>query len=128
MNTHLMFYTKSKKCEDYTNLVMFGRSTEMYRYFIDHFKLNSKITPINKEQLREIQNAIATDMYRNKCRLETYEKYAHMNSGLVEEVIGIKEHLGELTQAKMYTDFLMLIIDEAEASYSNLSELACSVA
>ena len=127
MNTHLIFYTKSKNCDEYSNLVMFGRSTEIYRYFSDHFKISSQITPLCKDQVREIQNAIASDMYRNKCRLETYEKYAHLNADLIEEVIGIKEHIGELTQAKMYVDFIMLILDEVNASYSNITELGCSL-
>jgi ketopantoate reductase len=127
MSKYLIFYTKSKNCDMPTDLVTFGRSTEMYQYFVDCFKLDSEFTPIRKEDLREVQNIIASDMYKNKRRLETYEKYAHINADLVEEVIGIKEHIGELTKTKMYIDFLMLIAQEAEANYSNLLELGCAI-
>ena len=127
MSKYLIFYTKSKNCEIPTDLATFGRSTEMYQYFVDCFKLSSDFTPIHREQLREVQNMVASDLYRNRRRLETYEQYAHINADLVEEVIGIKEHIGELTKVKMYVDFLMLIAQEAEANYSNLLELGCSI-
>ena len=127
MNKYLIFHVKSKNGDVPTDLVTYGRNTEMFQYFIDCFKLDSEFTPIRKEHLREVQNLVATDLYRNKRRLETYEQYAHINADLVEEVIGIKEHIGELTKVKMQVDFLMLIVEEAEVSYSNLLELGCSV-
>ncbi len=127
MSKYLVFYTKGKGNEIPTDLVTFGRNTEMYQYFTDCLSIDSEFYPIRKDHLREIQSCVASDMYKNKRRLETYEKYAHINADLVEEVIGIKEHIGELTKVKMYIDFLMLIANEAEASYSNLLELGCSI-
>lgn len=80
MSKYLIFYTKSKNCDDPVDLVTFGRSTEIYQYFVDCFKLNSEFTPIHKDQLREVQSMVASDLYRNRRRLETYEKYAHINA------------------------------------------------
>lgn len=127
MSKYLIFYTKSKNSEQPTDLVAFGRSTEMYQYFVDCFKLDSEFNPLREDHIREVQSMIASDLYKNRRRLETYEKYAHINAELVEEVIGIKEHIGELTKTKMYVDFLMLIAKEAEAEYSNLLELGCAL-
>lgn len=127
MSKYLIFYTKSKNSEQPTDLVAFGRSTEMYQYFVDCFKLDSEFNPLREDHIREVQSMIASDLYKNRRRLETYEKYAHINAELVEEVIGIKEHIGELTKTKMYVDFLMLIAQEAEAEYSNLLELGCAL-
>lgn len=124
---HLTFYVRPKDGGKPVDILTFGRSTEVFQYFTDHLKLSSEFTKISENDIREIQSVLTTDIYRNKMRLETYEKYAHINADLVEEVIGIKEYIGQLTKAKFYIDFIMLMVEESELSYSRSSEICCTV-
>lgn len=124
---HLTFYVRPKDGGKPIDIITFGRSTEIFQYFTDHLKLSSEFTKISENDVREIQSVLTTDIYRNKMRLETYEKYAHINADLVEEVIGIKEYIGQLTKAKFYIDFIMLMVEESELSYSRSSEICCTV-
>ena len=124
---HLTFYVRPKDGGKPIDIITFGRSTEIFQYFTDHLKLSSEFTKISENDVREIQSVLTTDIYRNKMRLETYEKYAHINADLVEEVIGIKEYIGQLTKAKFYIDFIMLMVEESESSYSRSSEICCTV-
>lgn len=124
---HLTFYVKPKDGGKPIDILTFGRSTEVFQYFTDHLKFSSEFTKISENDVREIQSALTTDIYRNKMRLETYEKYAHINADLVEEVLGIKEYIGQLTKAKFYIDFIMLMVEESELSYSRSSEICCTV-
>lgn len=120
---YLIFYVRPKDGGKPIDIVSFGRSTEIYQYFNDHLKITSDFTKLTENDVREIQSVLTTDIYRNKMRLETYEKYAHINADLVEEVIGIKEYIGQLTKAKFYIDFIMLMVEEASESYSRTSEI-----
>jgi biotin synthase-like enzyme len=95
--------------------------------FCNQRKISGQMKNITENDVREIQTVLATDIYRNKMRLETYEKYAHINADLVEEVLGIKEYIGQLTKAKFYIDFIMLMVEESELSYSRSSEICCAV-
>lgn len=124
---HLTFYVRPKDGGKPIDIITFSRSTEIFQYFTDHLKLSSEFTKISENDVREIQSVLTTDIYRNKMRLETYEKYAHINVDLVEEVIGIKEYIGQLTKAKFYIDFIMLMVEESESSYSRSSEICCTV-
>lgn len=124
---HLTFYAKPKDGGKPIDIISFSRSTEIYQYFTDHLKITSDFTKISENDVREVQLILTTDIYRNKMRLETYEKYAHINADLVEEVIGIKEYIGQLTKAKFYIDFIMLMVEESELSYSRSSEICCTV-
>lgn len=124
---YLTFYIKPKDGGKPIDIITFGRSTEIFQYFTDHLKLSSNLTKITENDVREIQAVLATDIYRNKMRLETYEKYAHINADLVEEVLGVKEYIGQLTKAKFYIDFIMLMVEESELSYSRSSEICCTV-
>lgn len=120
---NLVFYIKTKEYEYPIEIVNFSRSSEIYQYFIDHFKASKEVRKLDITDIREIQSVIYTDIYKNKARLETYDKYAHMNKELVEEVIGIKEYLGQLTKAKFYLDFIALMVEEANARYSKTTEI-----
>jgi hypothetical protein len=91
------------------------------------FKITSDFTKLTENDVREVQSVLTTDIYRNKMRLETYEKYAHINADLVEEVIGIKDYIGQLTKAKFYIDFIMLMVEESDLSYSRSSEICCTI-
>ena len=124
---YLIFYVKHKECDKPIEIVSFSRSTEIYQYFMDTLQITSECKKISVSDIREVLSNLSSDIYRNKMRLETYEKYAHMNADLVEEVIGVKEYLGQLTQAKFYMDFIMLMAEESEASYSKTSEICCAV-
>ena len=124
---YLTFYIKPKDGGKPIDIITFGRSSEIFQYFTDHLKLSSNFTKITENDVREIQSVLATDIYRNKMRLETYEKYAHINADLVEEVLGVKEYIGQLTKAKFYIDFIMLMVEESELSYSRFSEICCTV-
>lgn len=124
---HLIFYVKPKDGGKPIDIISFGRSTEIYQYFTDHLKITSDFTKLTENDIREVQSVLTTDIYRNKMRLETYEKYAHINADLVEEVIGIKEYIGQLTKAKFYIDFIMLMVEESDLSYSRSSEICCTV-
>lgn len=124
---HLTFYVRPKDGGKPIDIISFGRSTEVYQYFSDHLKLNSEFTKLSENDVREVQSILTTDIYRNKMRLETYEKYAHINADLVEEVIGIKEYIGQLTKAKFYIDFIMLMVEESDLSYSRSSEICCTI-
>ena len=124
---YLIFYVKYKECDKPIEVVSFSRSTEIYQYFMDTLQITSECKRISISDIREVLSNLSSDIYRNKMRLETYEKYAHMNADLVEEVIGVKEYLGQLTQAKFYIDFIMLMVEESEASYSKTSEICCAV-
>lgn len=123
MGNYLIFYVKTKDYERPIELVSFGRSTEVFQYFIDCVKVSSEYTKLDVSTLKDVQSKLYIDIYRNRARLDTYDKYAHMNTELVEEVIGIKEYLGQLTKAKFYLDFLTLMVEEANASYSKTSEI-----
>ena len=125
--SHLTFYVKPKDGGKPIDIVSFGRSTEIYQYFSDHLKITSDFTKLSENNVREVQSILTTDIYRNKMRLETYEKYAHINADLVEEVIGIKEYIGQLTKAKFYIDFIMLMVEESDLSYSRSSEICCTI-
>ena len=125
--SHLTFYVKPKDGGKPIDIVSFGRSTEIYQYFSDHLKITSDFTKLSENNIREVQSILTTDIYRNKMRLETYEKYAHINADLVEEVIGIKEYIGQLTKAKFYIDFIMLMVEESDLSYSRSSEICCTI-
>lgn len=124
---HLTFYVRPKDGGKPIDIISFGRSSEVYQYFSDHLKLNSEFTKLSENDVREVQSILTTDIYRNKMRLETYEKYAHINADLVEEVIGIKEYIGQLTKAKFYIDFIMLMVEESDLSYSRSSEICCTI-
>lgn len=124
---HLIFYVKPKDGGKPIDIISFGRSTEIYQYFTDHLKITSDFTKLTENDIREVQSVLTTDIYKNKMRLETYEKYAHINADLVEEVIGIKEYIGQLTKAKFYIDFIMLMVEESDLSYSRSSEICCTV-
>ena len=124
---HLTFYVRPKDGGKPIDIISFGRSTEIYQYFSDHLKLSSEFTKLSENDVREVQSILTTDIYRNKMRLETYEKYAHINADLVEEVIGIKEYIGQLTKAKFYIDFIMLMVEESDLSYSRSSEICCTI-
>lgn len=124
---HLTFYVRPKDGSKPIDIISFGRSTEIYQYFSDHLKLSSEFTKLSENDVREVQSILTTDIYRNKMRLETYEKYAHINADLVEEVIGIKEYIGQLTKAKFYIDFIMLMVEESDLSYSRSSEICCTI-
>lgn len=124
---HLTFYVRPKDGGKPIDIISFGRSTEVYQYFSDHLKLSSEFTKLSENDVREVQSILTTDIYRNKMRLETYEKYAHINADLVEEVIGIKEYIGQLTKAKFYIDFIMLMVEESDLSYSRSSEICCTI-
>lgn len=124
---HLTFYVKPKDGGKPIDIISFGRSTEVYQYFTDHLKITSDFTKLTENDVREVQSVLTTDIYRNKMRLETYEKYAHINADLVEEVIGIKDYIGQLTKAKFYIDFIMLMVEESDLSYSRSSEICCTI-
>lgn len=127
MSSYLTFYVRPKDGGKPIDVVSFGRSSEIYQYFNDCFKFTEEFTKITVDNVREVQSLLASDLYKNKRRLETYEKYAHINSELVEEVIGIKEYIGQLTKAKFYLDFIMKIVEESENGYSRSSEICCTV-
>ena len=127
MSSSLIFYVKSKDYEHPIEIASFNRSTEIYQYFVDYLNITETFTKLSVTDIRAIQEILYTDIYRNKARLETYDKYAHMNVDLVEEVIGIKEYLGQLTKAKFYIDFITLMIDEASNRYSRSSEIYCAI-
>lgn len=127
MSSYLTFYVKPKDGSKPIDIVSFGRSSEIYQYFIDCFQITNQFFKITVDNVREVQAVLSSDLYKNKRRLETYEKYAHINAELVEEVIGIKEYIGQLTKAKFYLDFIMMIVEEAELPYSNSSEICCTV-
>ena len=127
MSSYLTFYVQPKDGGKPIDIVSFSRSSEIYQYFTDTFKYGPEPTVVTVDNVREIQSALTTDIYRNKMRLETYEKYAHLNSDLVEEVIGVKDYIGQLTKAKFYIDFIMLMVEEANRGYSRSSEICCTV-
>ena len=127
MSSYLTFYVKPKDGGKPIDIVSFNRSSEIYQYFTDTFKYGLEPTTVTADNVREVQSVLTTDIYRNKMRLETYEKYAHLNSDLVEEVIGVKEYIGQLTKAKFYIDFIMLMVEESENGYSRSSEICCVV-
>ena len=127
MSSYLTFYVKPKDGGKPIDIVSFNRSSEIYQYFTDTFKYGPEPTTVTADNVREVQSVLTTDIYRNKMRLETYEKYAHLNSDLVEEVIGVKDYIGQLTKAKFYIDFIMLMVEESENGYSRSSEICCVV-
>lgn len=127
MSSYLTFYVRPKDGGKPIDIVSFNRSSEIYQYFTDTFKYGLEPTTVTADNVREVQSVLTTDIYRNKMRLETYEKYAHLNSDLVEEVIGVKEYIGQLTKAKFYIDFIMLMVEESENGYSRSSEICCVV-
>lgn len=127
MSNYLTFYVRPKDGGKPIDIISFNRSSEIYQYFTDTFKYGSEPTTVTADNVREVQSILTTDIYRNKMRLETYEKYAHLNSDLVEEVIGVKEYIGQLTKAKFYIDFIMLMVEESENGYSRSSEICCVV-
>lgn len=124
---YLIFYIKYKEYDKPIEIVSFSRSTEIYQYFMDTLQITSECKKVSVADIREVLSNLSSDIYRNKMRLETYEKYAHMNADLVEEVIGVKEYLGQLTKAKFYIDFIMLMAEESEARYSKTSEICCAI-
>ena len=127
MSSYLTFYVKPKDGGKPIDIISFSRSSEIYQYFTDTFKYGPEPITVTADNVREVQSVLTTDIYRNKMRLETYEKYAHLNADLVEEVIGVKEYIGQLTKAKFYIDFIMLMVEESENGYSRSSEICCVV-
>lgn len=127
MSSYLTFYVRPKDGGTPIDIVSFSRSSEIYQYFTDTFKYGPEPTTVTANIIREVQSVLTTDIYRNKMRLETYEKYAHLNSDLVEEVIGVREYIGQLTKAKFYIDFIMLMVEESENGYSRSSEICCAL-
>lgn len=127
MSSYLTFYTKPKDGSKPVDLVSFSRSTEIYQYFNDLFRINDEFFTLTKEHVQEVLACIASDLYKTKRRLETYEQYAHINADLVEEVIGIKEYIGQLTKTKFQVEFIALLVNETNFSYSLSSEICCTI-
>ena len=133
MSCYLTFYGVPKvdlvKKEDGSEIkpipiVSFSRNNDIYRYFDENCNIyfcfdKTDYTEINDSHINLIENDIKEDIRKSEKRLTEYEKVAHDNPELVNEIISIKEYLEDLYTALHYTEFISFMVNEC-SSYTTI--------
>lgn len=68
-------------------------------------------------------NNIDEDLCQATKRLLEYERYAHQNSDLIQDIIEQKEYIEEIKKIKHQIKFLFYIIRDCNDGYSSFEKI-----
>lgn len=131
MSSYLSFYLVPKAHpEEKLLLQSFSRSNEVYQRFSDNLNIayagnEEKYTKLTISDVESVIQDIDADITKAETRRTEYEKFCHVNSELIEEMISTKEYIRDLQSTRDYISFIRDIL--ADLDYSGFSDVLCNI-
>lgn len=106
-------------------IVSIKNTNEIYKYFVENLNYCSS-NVFNELCISDI-TAMLNNIDENLCqatkRLLEYERYAHQNSDLIQDIIEQKEYIEEIKKIKHQIKFLFYIIRDCNDGYSSFEKI-----
>ena len=90
-------------------IVSIKNTNEIYKYFV--------------ENLNYCSSNVFNELCQATKRLLEYERYAHQNSDLIQDIIEQKEYIEEIKKIKHQIKFLFYIIRDCNDGYSSFEKI-----
>lgn len=133
MSSYLSFYLKLK--EENTKpvfLTCYSRNNPIYQSFYENIDIayagnEETYTHLTLDDVNKIITDLKGDISNVKKRITTYKEHAYGNLEIINEIISSEEYLEELTSTLHSVYFIQDLVNNAEASYCEYSEVLCNI-
>ena len=105
-------------------IVSIKNTNEIYKYFVENLNYCSSnvFNELCISDITAMLNNIDEDLCQATKRLLEYERYAHQNSDLIQDIIEQKEYIEEIKKIKHQIKFLFYIIRDCNDGYSSFEK------
>lgn len=106
-------------------IVSIKNTNEIYKYFVENLNYCSSnvFNELCISDITAMLNNIDEDLCQATKRLLEYERYAHQNSDLIQDIIEQKEYIEEIKKIKHQIKFLFYIIRDCNDGYSSFEKI-----
>lgn len=118
MSSKLKFYKLSiqdNDSEKVTQIISFSRNDDIFNYFYDNCNIQDsysgmKYSIISESDVEKVVNDINDDIRSEEKRLSEYEKYAMRDPKYIDDILAMKEHIGDLSRTLHYAEFIRMMV------------------
>lgn len=133
MSSYLSFYLKLK--EENTKpvfLTCYSRNNPIYQSFYENINIayagnEETYTHLTIDDVNKIITDLRGDISNIKRRITTYKEHAYGNLEIINEIISSEEYLEELTSTLHSVYFIQDLVNNAENSFVDYSEVLCNI-
>lgn len=131
MSCYLTFYIETAKKEK-LSIVSYSRSSDIYAAFYENLNIefsdsDVKYTKVSADDIGNVMASINSDISSASARLTEYEKYAKDNPKYINEIISLKEYIGNLKRTVDTISLLYNIADDAENGFVDAKGVYVSI-
>lgn len=133
MSSYLSFYLKLK--EENTKpvfLTCYHRNDPIYQSFYENISIaytgnEEAYTYLTTHDVDRVISNLKGDISNIKKRIAAYKEHANGNLEIIDEIISSEDYLEELTSTLHSVYFIQDLVNNAENSIGDYSEVLCNI-
>lgn len=133
MSSYLNIYLVPKREDDkeekkYLLLTSYSRNSDIYKFFQEN--INPRYTghtSLSPGNIQIVIDDLESEIKSSKERLELYDKYARDNPDYIQEILNVREILGDYNETLNTVKTIKDIVENIEEGYSDFEEICCNI-
>lgn len=133
MSSYLNIYLVPKREQDkgekrYLLLTSYNRNSDIYRFFQENISPRyTGYTSLSSNNIQLVIDDLENEIKTARERLDLYDKYARNNPDYIQEILGVRETLGDYNDTLNTVKTIKDIVEDIGLGYSDFEEVCCNI-